>query len=133
MKVTERGWPAHYICAHRCLFRRNTLIEHNGRRVVVSTVGAQRENDKIEKIGLVHYYETMVFHAELVEGYWEADTTRMLRIKSKDRVTRCCGSADQEANDMHEAVVKEFKTKIKKWKRLRHELQAESERGKTVK
>ena len=39
LKITERGWPAHYICAEYRLFRRNTLIEYADLKWVVSTEG----------------------------------------------------------------------------------------------
>ena len=67
-KVTERGWAAHFICADRCTFHRNTLIEYNGISIVVSSVGAMIVNPITEKkpttIGCDRYYETMVWFAK---------------------------------------------------------------------
>ncbi len=62
MKRTERGWAGHFICAERCRFRRNTLLEIGDMAIVVSTVGAMmsRGEDKPETIGHERYYETKV-------------------------------------------------------------------------
>ncbi len=51
LKITERGWPAHYICAEYCLFRRNTLIEYADLKWVVSTVGRQLPAKRIRSLG----------------------------------------------------------------------------------
>jgi len=111
VKRTERGWAGHFICAGRCLFRRNTLLEHGDVKIVVSTVGnLVDDNMKIYTIGCDRYYETMVFHAHLENGYWDADVTRQVRLKTKWQVTRAEyqgfePTIDTIANDMHENAV----------------------------
>ena len=65
-KITERGWAGHFICAARCNFRRNTLIESGDTRVVVSTVGALRlkeDRQGFSDLGCDRTYETMAFRA----------------------------------------------------------------------
>jgi hypothetical protein len=111
VKRTERGWAGHYCCADQCLFRRNTLLEHGDVKVVVSTVG-NRADDKglIVEIGSERYYETMVFHAHLGNGYWDADVTRQVQLKTKWQVTSTeyqnfKSTIDTVANDMHENAV----------------------------
>ena len=90
-KRTERGWPGHFCCVRRCNFRRNTLLEYGGVRLIVSTVGAFIVDDKFETVGHKRYYETVVFVAE--------DST------VQQGIDHCGRSADGEANDMHENVV----------------------------
>lgn len=108
---TERGWAGHFICANRCLFRRNTLLEYGERRVVVSTVGnmiAFDGSQKREEIGCGRYYETMAFMAQFIEPYWEADVTQEVSFVSPWMVFECEQESDLEANAMHEAVVAEI-------------------------
>lgn len=110
---TERGWAGHLIASPLCLFRRNTLLSYPGVRIVVSTVGAYRstQTGEIETIGCERHYETMAFHAEFIDPYWEADTAREVQFDSNwslyypDGIPR---EADMAANDMHEAVVNEI-------------------------
>lgn len=109
---TERGWPGHYICASDCRFRRNTLLEYGDVRIVVSTVGQKRikRNGKLEmdKVGCGRYYETMVFHTKYDGMYWDADVHRVVEFESDWQINDIKEESDQEANDMHEAVVKEI-------------------------
>ena len=118
MKITERGWAGHFICANRCRFRRNTLIEGNGRRVVISTVGAFFIDDVMREIGAGgRYYETMAFAAKDEAGYVEADVSDQLGFDSPWSI--CASSpkklpadVDNTANEMHDAVVAEFAAQL---------------------
>ena len=118
VKRTERGWPGHFICADKCLFRRNTLLECGEKRVVVSTVGAYIINDKMEQIGNRRYYETMAFEAIANGPYWDADVSSEFSFESKWSIT---GESiddiplgvDNIANEMHEAVVAEITETLK--------------------
>ncbi len=121
VKRTERGWIGHYICADRCRFRRNTLLECGNRRVIVSTVGAQhdRKTGQFEEIGHGRYYETFVFRARRVFGlYWDVAGGEQLSSQLPWYIDAIpprppCSSAygtesDLRANEMHEAIVEEF-------------------------
>jgi hypothetical protein len=104
----ERGWPGHYVLAARCDFRRNTLVTEGTRRIVVSTVGARRDNERGPRlqVGPGRYYETMAFEALLYEpGYWDADVSRPFQFGTKCAVDHYKASADQEANEMHDGAV----------------------------
>ena len=115
VKRTERGWAGHFCCANSCLFRRNTLLEYNGKAVVVSTVGAMyNDKGKLEEIGLNRHYETMAFYADDSE-YKDANVSEEIFFDSpwslkwhKD------GYIDNEANAMHEKVVEELSEKLLK-------------------
>ena len=116
---TERGWGGHFCCAHRCLFRRNTLLECGDVRVVVSTVGgmiietSRSGKRKIEEIGCDRYYETMAFHAHREEDrYWDADVGRQVYFDSPCAIDQ--KYADDLANDMHEVVVSEIEDKLER-------------------
>lgn len=124
---TERGWAGHFICAAACRFRRNTLLEHDGVRVVVSTVGAMfsdravreikgmKDRDGPEEIGLDRYYETMAFHANEEGPYIEADVSREVEFESSWSMGHAhiaFDSVDNAANDMHERVVDEIVARL---------------------
>ena len=118
VKITERGWGGHFICVSRCVFRRNTLIEGDNDSVVVSTVGGMKVNGELETIGAFgRYYETMVFGAKEIDGYIEAYVSDE---RSLDAEWAICAenpedlpkNVDNIANDMHEAVVREFVSKL---------------------
>ena len=118
VKRTEQGWGGHFCGAFECLFRRNTLLEYNDTRVVVSTVGAWKTQDargdwEFETMS-GRYYETMVFHAKQVqEIYWDVDVTRQIHFDSPWTIDKIDNDTDMKANDMHEKVVDEFIWKLK--------------------
>lgn len=115
VKRTERGWPGHYCCAHYCLFHRNTLLEYNDIRIVVSTVGLKQNFDDgiigYERISLNGYFETKTFHAQLEDGrWWDIDVAREINFDSPWVINEL--DADDKANDMHETVVDEITKKL---------------------
>ena len=113
VKKIERGWPGHFICADRCLFRRNTLITYRDIKIVVSTVGlmVNPNGDGFETVGHDRYFETMAFYAdEEDERYSDADTSKVLDFDSNFAISEL--DADDKANDMHEAVVDEIVEKL---------------------
>uniref|UniRef100_A0A6M3L237 Uncharacterized protein n=1 Tax=viral metagenome TaxID=1070528 RepID=A0A6M3L237_9ZZZZ len=122
VKQTERGWAGHFICANRCRFRRNTLLECNNVGVVISTVGLMeahwKEGDKFyggafEEIGYNRYFETMAFYADPNDKrYHDIDVTKQIDFDSKWAINEI--DADDKANDMHEAVVSEIHDKLER-------------------
>lgn len=118
---TERGWAGHFICADRCLFRRNTLVELGDNRVIISTVGRMRDihtRDKVifEEIGCDRHYETMVFKAKWEAPYWETDVGEQLNFDAEWCISDVVLDSDKRADEMHEAVVAEFISKMEKTK-----------------
>lgn len=131
VKITERGWAGHFICADKCKFRRNTLLEYRNKKWIVSTVGAMPESETMKKypdlcsdngfqtIGLGRYYETMAFKAKKCteEGsncvYLDANVEKQIDFNSKWAIRHINFGTDKEANDMHDAVVMELIEKIR--------------------
>ena len=113
IKRTERGWAGHFIGAHLCEFRRNTLIEYNDVKIVISTVGLMRGGDSYDTIGYNRYYETMAFHSDYSDTqYYDADVTKKIHFESEWAIDKI--HADNEANIMHEKVVQEISEKLGK-------------------
>ena len=115
VRRTERGWAGHFCCSNRCKLRRNTLLEYNGKAVVVSTVGAMY-NDKgeLEEIGLDRHYETMAFYADKSE-YKDANVAEEIYFDSPWSLKwHNDGYIDNEVNAMHEKVVAELSEKLLK-------------------
>lgn len=118
IKRTEQGWKGHYICAHQCLFGRNTLLVLEDIRIVTSTVGLRLKTDhgkyqgheKFEEIGCETYFETRVFHAKAGNKFNDPDIEKEISFNSQWRINKIDGEI--EANQMHEDVVSEIITKI---------------------
>ena len=112
IKRTERGWAGHFICADRCKFRRNTLLENTvtGAKIVVSTVGLMRGPEGYETIGYKRYFETMAFAGEHDGRYIDANVSRQVDFDSPWCIDEL--DADDRANDMHEAAVEELRLKL---------------------
>lgn len=115
IKIKERGWAAHFICADNCMYKRNTLISDSNISIVVSSVGSmvRRHDNRITEtmveIGHDRVYETMVFVAKEDDGYIEADVTKQLFIDTKWSLSKSelRSDNDNQADDMHEANVAE--------------------------
>lgn len=117
VKRTERGWAGHFICADRCMFRRNTLLECGNIKVVVSTVGLMkdpRDGGQWGEIGFQRYYETMAFHSDPNDTrYHDANVSRgQIRFESPWSIDHL--DADDQANLMHEMVVEELTERLEK-------------------
>ena len=111
---TERGWAGHFICADRCLFRRNTLLEYEGIKIVISTVGLLQlaEEKDFETLGSGRYYETMAFHSDYTDvRYYDADVSKQIYFFSDWALNEI--DADDKANVMHEQVVEEITKELK--------------------
>lgn len=123
VKRTERGWAGHFICAHNCKFRRNTLLEYGDKKWIVSTVGSYNNpiTGAVESIGFNRWYETMAFEAADMGGYLDAIVENEIEIDSEcgiwgdtwNEVVEKYPNVDNWANDMHEKVVMEMIEKIK--------------------
>ena len=120
VKRTERGWAGHFICADACRFRRNTLLEYDNKKWIVSTVGRMVVTDietnklKFNTIGAGNrYYETMAFVGKEIEkGYIDAVVSQPIDFESNWAINDIKDDSEQRANDMHEKVVAELMLKI---------------------
>lgn len=113
VKRTERGWAEHFLMSYRCEYHRNTLLEYNGIKVVVSTVGRLRKDmisGTYEDLGYKRYFETMAFMADEDDKYNDADVEREISFDAK----WCLPSPDMEleADAMHEDVVTELSQRL---------------------
>ncbi len=118
LTITERGWPAHFICARYCLYRRNTLLSDGERHVVVSSVGNMISDERPgkvmlpEKIGADRYYETMVWRGFQDGLYIEADIGSQISTGESvpggiyaDDPKKLPKDVDLQADAVHEANV----------------------------
>lgn len=115
IKKTERGWGGHFCSAHRCLFRRNTLIEYGDNKIVVSTVGNMIDlfdgSNEITPVGADCYYETMAFWSNMNDTrYYDADFSMGIDFDSDSCIEYI--DADDKANEMHDNVVNELCEKL---------------------
>lgn len=113
VKRTERGWAGHFCCSYRCEYHRNTLLEYNGMKVVVSTVGRLRKDmfsDTYEDLGYKRYFETMAFMAKEDDKYNDADVDRELLFDAKWSLPS--PDMELEADAMHEDVVTELSKRL---------------------
>lgn len=117
MKITERGWAGHHCCSKDCQFRRNTLVEHSGEKIVVSTVGLLKDSlwnydhhrQEYIKVNSSCYFESLIFYAKEDDKYDDADYGRQLTVEGT--VSGICDLDEIAANSMHDInvlAVKEF-------------------------
>jgi len=105
IKITQRGWPGHFICASKCKFRLNTLIEKGKRKVIVSTVGLMGDLNSPEEIGADRYFETFVFPSK-GDVFNDADVFRQLSTHdNRWQITELHDNVELEANEMHQSMV----------------------------
>lgn len=120
VKQTERGWGGHFVGGNSCHFRRNTLLEYESVKIVVSTVGLlpvpwevieKATTPRFIQIGSGRYYETMVFQSDKEDKkYHDADVSKEISFTSIGAIGKV--DADDEANDMHDEVVLEIVSRM---------------------
>jgi len=113
-KVTERGWPGHFIGSKNCLFWRNTLVEYEDTKVVVSTIGRYmpEDRDEVEPIGAGgRYFETQAWHSK-EDKFDDIALDEDVHLNGKWQVKDAEPEADLRANDMHEDRVEEIKERL---------------------
>ena len=113
VKRTERGWAGHFCCSYRCEYHRNTLLEYNGVKVVVSTIGRLCKDvvgNTYEDLGYKRYFETMAFMADEDDKYNDADVEREISFDAKWSLPS--PDMELEADAMHEDVVTELSKRL---------------------
>jgi hypothetical protein len=124
IKRTERGWAGHFCASQFCQFHRNTLLESENDKVIVSTVGnmmkikynpeGMKIVDGVESIGAFgRFFETMAFGAIQKGPYLDIDVRDEREFESPWSISaktwqELPEDVDNLANDMHEKVVEEF-------------------------
>lgn len=123
VKRTERGWAGHLCVSAYCRYHRNTLLEFEDKKIVVSTVGHYVNSEgKIDSIGFERWYETMCFEGMEENGYIEADIHKGISINQEwgiwgstwQEVLDLFPLVDNQADKMHESIVAEMAEKIQK-------------------
>lgn len=121
IKVKERGWAGHFCCAHRCKYRRNTLVSDGTRHIIVSSVGNMTINTDINEIGHRKYYETMVFRGIKEGPYIEAGVSLELTVSDdlkmgiySDSYDDLPADVDNIMDDQHDAIVEWVKNNFDK-------------------
>lgn len=113
VKRTERGWAGHFCLGYRCEYHRNTLLEHDGSKVVVSTVGRLMKGmvrTGYDEVGCDRHFETMAFMAKENDIFNDADVSKEIVFDSNWSLPR--PDMELEAEEMHEAVVKEISERM---------------------
>lgn len=113
VKRTERGWAGHFCCSYRCEYHRNTLLEYNGTKVVVSTIGRLRKDmvsRLYEELEYNRYFETMAFIVKEDDKYNDADVDKELSFDAKWSLPS--PDMELEADAMHEDVVTELSKRL---------------------
>lgn len=118
VKRTERGWAGHCIISDDCRYHRNTLLEYEDLKIVVSTIGRYVPMSRVmygdysfDIVGCDRFFETMAFVADETK-YHDADATQQVEFDSKWSLDS--PDMEIEADEMHENVVKEISEKMKK-------------------
>lgn len=119
VKRTERGWGGHFVGAHHCEFRRNTLLEYGDIKLVISTVGAYApgQDGKYSLVNAYGFYETLVFKADRAP-YWDVIPSQQVHLDGKWCIDKIKSTVDIEANDMHEAAVHEMTKKLQEGQKV---------------
>jgi hypothetical protein len=111
---TERGWAGHFICADRCKFRRNTLLEYKDIKIVISSVGlfyVTEEAKEPTTIGYNRHFETMAFYADYQDvRYYDADVSKEVYFDFDWQTAE--SDADDVHNKKHDVIVAEISAKL---------------------
>jgi len=71
------------------------------------------DNETINTVGLGRYYETMAFHSDLSDTrFYDVDVSKEVYFDAISAIDHI--DADDEANIMHENVVKEISERLEK-------------------
>lgn len=117
IKRIERGWCG-YIKGHQyCLFRRNTILEYDNKKIVIATLGNYINPFEYCNTPIYDdvWYLTIAGHAVEKNGYWEIDGDGQIPIKSiheirgtEEEIFNKYPLIDLSANRMHETAVEEM-------------------------